>query len=71
MDVTLVPDGLQRGTAGQELLQLVSGLLVVGGVHAGGDLHACRGQMRPDRVVHRSSKRIERHGGPLRALRDS
>lgn len=42
LDVALVSDGLQRGPARQELLQLVSGLLVVGGVDAGGALHGCR-----------------------------
>lgn len=41
-DVALVSDGLQGWPAGQELLQLVSGFLVVGGVHAGGALHGCR-----------------------------
>lgn len=34
-NVSLVLDGLKGGTAGQELLQLVPGLLVLGGVHAG------------------------------------
>lgn len=41
-DVALVSDGLQGWPASQELLQLVSGFLVVGGVHAGGALHGCR-----------------------------
>lgn len=34
-NVSLVLDGLKGGTASQELLQLVPGLLVLGGVHAG------------------------------------
>ena len=42
-DVALLSDGLQGRAAGQELLQLVSGLLVVGAVHAGGRLRGCRG----------------------------
>lgn len=40
-DVALVSDGLQGRAPGEELLQLVSGLLVVGRVHAGGGLHGC------------------------------
>lgn len=55
-DVSLVSDGLQGGPAGQELLQLVSGLLVVGGVHAGGGLHGCRGE-------NHSFQHIDRHDG--------
>lgn len=42
-DVALFSDGLQGRAAGQELFQLVSGLLVVGAIHAGGRLHGCRG----------------------------
>lgn len=56
-DVALVSDGLQRRPAGQELLQLVAGFLVVGGVHAGGGLHGCgeekTGQRCPPGVVLR------------------
>lgn len=62
-DVSLVSDGLQGRAAGQELLQLVSGLLVVRAVHAGGGLHGCRGEMGHDSVVHRSSQRTDRHDG--------
>ena len=39
-DVALVPDRLQGGPARQELLQLVSGLLVVPVFHAGRVLDA-------------------------------
>lgn len=63
-DVALVSDGLQGRTACQELLQLVSGLLVVGAVHAGGGLHGCRGgEMKQDSVVYRSSQHTDRHDG--------
>lgn len=58
-DVALVPDGLQRGPAGQELLQLVSGLLVVGAVHAGRALHGC-GETGQDADRHQQEKLSER-----------
>lgn len=62
-DVPLVSDGLQRWTTTEELLQLVFGLLVVGGVHAGRGLHGCGGEMRQERDVHHSSQHTDRHDG--------
>lgn len=60
--VALVSDGLQGGPAGKELLQLVSGLLVVRAVHAGGRLHGCRGgKAKQDRVFSRASQHTDRH----------
>lgn len=70
-DVALVSDGLQGRTAGQELLQLVSGLLVVGAVHAGGGLHGCGGgETKHDSVVHHASKHTDRHDGRFEASRE-
>lgn len=69
-NVALVSDGLQGRPAGQELLQLVSGLLVVGAVHAGGGLHGCRGEMKQDSVVHHSSEHTDRHDEASRELKD-
>lgn len=43
-DVAFVSDGLQRWPAGEKLLQLVSRLLVVAAVHAGGRLDGCWGR---------------------------
>lgn len=66
-NVALVSDGLQGRPAGQELLQLVSGLLVVGAVHAGGGLHGCRGgEKKQDSVVQHSSEHTDRHDGCLK-----
>lgn len=63
-DVALVSDGLQGGPAGQELLQLVSGLLVVGAVHAGGRLHGCRGgKAKQDGVFSGASQHTDCHDG--------
>lgn len=62
-DVSLVSDGLQGRAAGQELLQLVSGLLVVGAVHAGGGLHGCTETMGQDSDVHSSSQHTDGHDG--------
>ena len=62
-DVSLVSDGLQSGPARQELLQLVSRLLVVRGVHAAGRLHGCRGQMGEEGVIHHASQHTDRHDG--------
>lgn len=63
-DVAFVSDGLQRRPAGQELLQLVSRLLVVAAVHAGGRLDACRGrEAEHDHGFSRASQHAGGHGG--------
>lgn len=63
LDVAFVSDGLQRWPAGQELLQLVSRLLVVAAVHAGGRLDGCRGrrEAEPDHGFSRASQRAGGH----------
>lgn len=70
-DVSLVSDSLQGRPAGQELLQLVSGLLVVGAVHAGGGLHGCGGEIGQDIVrADRSFQHADRHDGRSVFLRE-
>ena len=62
-DVSLVSDGLQGRTSREELLQLVSRLLVLGGVRAGGALHGCSVEMRKHIVFHPSCPCSDVHDG--------
>lgn len=60
-NVTFVSDCLQRGTTGEELLQLVSGLFVFCGVHAGGGLHGCGDGGERERTVITMATNLCRH----------
>lgn len=63
-DVAFVSDCLQRRPAGQELLQLVTRLLVVAAVHAGGRLDGCWGrEAKQDHGYSRTSPGVSDDGG--------